>query len=408
VQVIPVPGSLDLQTVDALLDLVPPAETGRRLLFDARHVRWVDPNGMVGLLVAGTVARERSDTLPRLELPESPDVLSYLGRMAFFEQIAGVFEIDARSPRRAGTSSDVLLEITAVRANADVHDVVDRVQSRAGAILSSKLGYPATSVVQFSVILSEVCQNIIEHADGPGWVAAQAYNWARRLGRWVVVISVMDIGRGFRGSLAEEHRAPGERGGSVVTDLPLDPIAIDVGDLLQRTVASLYSHLVTRPTGRAVRMAIETQLAEAGGRSLSLIDLSEVTILDFSCADEVVAKLLQTRQGDAGLEALFVFRGVHEPHRDQIQIVLERQSLAVVAETGPGRFELLGARSADEDVAWCYLEEEGFLAREEAHALPGPEDPAGAFESLSDRGLAFKSPVTGRYHALSRLVQHLT
>jgi len=193
-----------------------------------------------------------------------------------------------------------------------------------------------------------------------------------------------------------------------VTDLPLDPIAIDVGDLLQRTVASLYSHLVTRPTGRAVRMAIETQLAEAGGRSLSLIDLSEVTILDFSCADEVVAKLLQKHQGDAGLEAIFVFRGVHEPHRDQIQVVLERQSLAVVAETGPGRFELLGARSPDEDLAWRYLEDQGFLGRDEAHALCGASDPVRAFEALSERGLAFRSPVTGRYHALSRLVEHLT
>ena len=69
-----------------------------------------------------------------------------------------------------------------------------------------------------------------------------------------------------------------------MTDLPLDPIAIDVGDLVQRTVASLYSHLVTRQTGRAVRMAIETQLAEMGERSLSLIDLSEVTVLELDPA----------------------------------------------------------------------------------------------------------------------------
>jgi len=88
-----------------------------------------------------------------------------------------------------------------------VHQVVDSVQSGAGAVLASKLGYPVSAVVQFSVILSEVCQNIIEHAEGPGWVAAQAYNWARRLGRWVVVISVMDIGRGFLGSLTSEHSA---------------------------------------------------------------------------------------------------------------------------------------------------------------------------------------------------------
>ena len=65
----------------------------------------------------------------------------------------------------------------------------------------------------------------------------------------------------------------------------VDPIAIDVNLVLQHSITSLYSHLVTRPTGRAVRMAIEAQVAESSRTSLSLIDLSEVTIIDFSCAD---------------------------------------------------------------------------------------------------------------------------
>lgn len=205
-KVIAVPGSLDRQTVDELLDSVAAADETRSL-FDARHMRWVDPNGMVALLAGGAEAVKRQGGPPRLELPESADVLGYLARMGFFEAAEGVFEFDQRVPRRSGGSSDVLLEITPIRANADVHQVVDRVQSKAGAILASKLGYPGTSVVQFSVILSEVCQNIIEHAEGPGWVAAQAYNWARRLGRYVVVIAVMDIGRGFLGSLTDEHSA---------------------------------------------------------------------------------------------------------------------------------------------------------------------------------------------------------
>ena len=88
---------------------------------------------------------------------------------------------------------DVLLEITPITTNSDVHAVVDRVQKRAGAILSKTLGYPLTSVVQFSVILSEVCQSVIEHAEASGWVAAQSYNWSKRLGRQVVIIS--EIGR---------------------------------------------------------------------------------------------------------------------------------------------------------------------------------------------------------------------
>jgi hypothetical protein len=206
VKVLNVPTSLDGQTVDAFFDQVAGLDE-TRTLFDARHLRWVDPNGMVGLLVGGTVAGRKQGVLPRLEPPESSDVAGYLSRMGFFEAALGVFDCEA-PPRRQGTrDSDVLLEITPVAANADVHDVIDRVQSKAGAILTSKLGYPATSVVQFSVILSEVCQNIIEHAEAPGWVAAQSYNWAKRLGRNVVVISVMDVGRGFRGSLADEHSA---------------------------------------------------------------------------------------------------------------------------------------------------------------------------------------------------------
>lgn len=204
--VLPAPASLDNQTIDAFFDAVAQSDPGRTL-FDARHLRWVDPNGMVGLLMAGTVAGKKHGAMPRLELPDSTDVMGYLSRMAFFEAAKGVFELDEPARRTPARASDVLLEITPIAANADVHQVVDRVQSRAGAILTSKLGYPSTSVVQFSVILSEVCQNIIEHAEAPGWVAAQAYNWARRLGRYVLVISVMDVGRGFRGSLGDEHSA---------------------------------------------------------------------------------------------------------------------------------------------------------------------------------------------------------
>jgi anti-sigma regulatory factor (Ser/Thr protein kinase) len=204
--VIAVPGSLDHRTIDAFLDEVA-LQDGDRTLFDARHLRWVDPNGMVALLVAGTVAGKKQGALPHLELPESADVNGYLSRMGFFETIQGVFECEPPARRSSVGSSDVLLEITPIAANADVHEVVDRVQGRAGTILSSKLGYPTTAIVQFSVILSEVCQNIIEHAEAPGWVAAQAYNWSKRLGRFVVVISVMDVGRGFRGSLTDEHSA---------------------------------------------------------------------------------------------------------------------------------------------------------------------------------------------------------
>ena len=200
-----VPTELDHQAVDQVLDTA--GQMGiERMLFDARHVRWIDPNGMVALLAAGAELKKQGGS-PRLQLPDNSDVLGYLSRMGFFRQANGIFELLGRVPKRVSRLSDVLLEITSITANADVHTVIDDVQKRAGHVLASRLGYPATSVVQFSVILSEVCQNIVEHAEGPGWVAVQAYNWTKRLGRYVVVISVMDIGRGFRDSLNDEHSA---------------------------------------------------------------------------------------------------------------------------------------------------------------------------------------------------------
>lgn len=185
----------------------------------------------------------------------------------------------------------------------------------------------------------------------------------------------------------------------------LDPVAIDVGRIVERTVASLYSHLVTRPTGRAVRIAIEAQLEEVGGRALSLIDLSEVSVLDFSCADEVVAKLL-LRFGERPPppEAFFVFRGVRDGHRAPIEAVLRRQSLAAVAETGRGRFELVGTRSEEELGIWTAVEEVGRLEPGSVRELFPSSAEREILDGLARRGLVLALPRRGEYHALSTLV----
>ncbi|MDX1495768.1 MAG: hypothetical protein R3253_16985, partial [Longimicrobiales bacterium] len=134
---------------------------------------------------------------------------------------------------------------------------------------------------------------------------------------------------------------------------------------------------------------------------------SEVVIIDFSCADEVVAKLLQQFLEDDARDAFFVFRGVHEPHRDQIEVVLSRQGLAAVVETEPGSFELVGVHTADEEEAWRMLEEKGSIEPEEEERLFDEARSREAVASLVRRGLAFRSPTSRRLHALSHLVAHL-
>jgi hypothetical protein len=203
VNVIPVPATLDDRSFETLVAALARSE-GERVLVDARRLRWVDPYGMLGLLALGEVAG-RSGEKPRFQLPESPDVVSYLTRMAFFRRAPDVYELHGGRRGQADGESDVLLEITPVTSHVDVHQIVDRVNERALAILTRQLEYPLKEAFQFSVMLSELCQNIIEHAEAGGWVATQTYNWARRLGRKVVTIAVMDLGVGFYGSLASEH-----------------------------------------------------------------------------------------------------------------------------------------------------------------------------------------------------------
>jgi hypothetical protein len=206
VNVVTLPSSLDERYFEPIVRAVADAEQ-HRVLFDATHVRWADPYGMIGLLALGEVVRRRSEQ-PVLKLPESADVISYMGRMGFFEHAQSSFELNGpRSRGRHDGASDVLLEITAINSHADVHAIVDLVNQRGLTILTGQLNYPMREAFQFSVILSEVCQNIIEHAEAGGWVATQTYNWTKKLGRKVVVIAVMDLGIGFRASLAGAHAA---------------------------------------------------------------------------------------------------------------------------------------------------------------------------------------------------------
>lgn len=152
---------------------------------------------------------------------------------------------------------------------------------------------------------------------------------------------------------------------SDMDELPLfsemDHVSIDVRELVQRSMATLYSSLITRPTGRAVRLAIESQLAEQVTASqvpaLSLVDFSEVSVLDFSCADEVVARLLARYvPDDRPFNAFFVFTGVGEIHREPIETALARHELVAVAEMRPDAFGLLGSVSTGALDLWSALD----------------------------------------------------
>lgn len=123
----------------------------------------------------------------------------------------------------------------------------------------------------------------------------------------------------------------------------------------------LYSNLVTRPTGAAVRLEIEHQLDEIGDRALAILDFSHVRLLDFSCADEIVAKLLlqYVSQDIPRREVYFIFFGMTESHLYAIDAVLERHGLALVTQLADGNPCLVGVVDGEQRRIWEAMSELG-------------------------------------------------
>jgi len=121
--------------------------------------------------------------------------------------------------------------------------------------------------------------------------------------------------------------------------------AIRLDLMLREAVSTPYANLVTRPTGVAVRNRVLTALNDAGDGDAHL-DFSAVGLVDFSCADEIVVKLL-VETGLLGTRRV-ILRGVREDQAEAIEHALARQDLVIVAvgSLPPGP-RLLGAASDD-------------------------------------------------------------
>jgi hypothetical protein len=139
---------------------------------------------------------------------------------------------------------------------------------------------------------------------------------------------------------------------------------MEVGAVVLRTLCGLYSNLVTRPTGQAVRGAIEARLADRSVPSLTILDFSEVRLLDFSCADEVVGKLL-LRYGSQTDEAYFLVRGADDHHLEAIEQVLSRYGLALVVQDADGGARIVGAVDDDARSIWHMVQDRGRVAADE-------------------------------------------
>jgi hypothetical protein len=185
-------------------------------------------------------------------------------------------------------------------------------------------------------------------------------------------------------------------------------VQFNLSALAPHSVASLYSHLVTRPTGQALRLGIESQLRELGTFCVSVLDFSQVVVLDYSCADEVIAKLIMNYQrAERPNDAYFIVRGLAEEHTDPIEEVLVRHGLALVAQFDACA-GLLGHVSALEKDVWTELEKMGNADAAELARFVGAAEVqvSASLDRLHQLRTIMRHGNTARYFSLTSLLRN--
>ena len=99
----------------------------------------------------------------------------------------------------------------------------------------------------------------------------------------------------------------------------------------------------SRPSGEKIRQRIERDMEKEPAGAVIALDFSRIGIIDYSCADEVVAKLVsRLLSGEYG-EKYLLLRGLNENQKENIEVALERKDLAVLAETQDNGRVVLGS-----------------------------------------------------------------
>lgn len=97
-----------------------------------------------------------------------------------------------------------------------------------------------------------------------------------------------------------------------------------------------------RSRGVRIREVIERILGEEKGALRVVIDFSGMGSIDFSWADEVVAKMVSRLWSGEYGEKFLVLKNLNPSQAENIGVALERKKLAVLA-TGPVGWQIIGS-----------------------------------------------------------------
>lgn len=143
----------------------------------------------------------------------------------------------------------------------------------------------------------------------------------------------------------------------------------DLYKLLKDELGNGSKDLVTRPSGQAIRERIERDIEKEPDGSVIALDFSNIGVIDYSCADEVIAKLVSRLLGGEYDDRYLLLTGLNENQRENIEVALERKALSIMAEMRDKTSVVLGSlNNYLKDTLEFVIERKNATARELAEA----------------------------------------
>ncbi|MEK6693710.1 MAG: hypothetical protein AABY44_09830 [Nitrospirota bacterium] len=116
----------------------------------------------------------------------------------------------------------------------------------------------------------------------------------------------------------------------------------DLYKLLKEELKNGSKDLVTRASGEVLRRRIERDILNEEDGVVIAIDFSGIGVIDYSCADEMVAKLISRLISEEYGDKYILLTGLNKNQRENIAVALERKDLAVMVEMENGEKIFLG------------------------------------------------------------------
>lgn len=179
-----------------------PSSEGSEVTVDLRSAASIDPYGMAALVMIARQLHRRGQRLVCV-LPGSDRPLQTVLQSGLLDALRPVAEL-RNLPRDMSHRYPIALPATAIRSRHDVQTVVGHLAEMA----RDRLGYNTGDVLDAAKVVSELCNNVVDHSGAEGMVVAQL--GSDRNGARYVALAVADDGIGIRNSLSRRFPEAGQ------------------------------------------------------------------------------------------------------------------------------------------------------------------------------------------------------